>query len=134
MTKITQQDIDRAKAKQMEVFRNPKLLLRAHEIAEAFFDENANGIALQKELRDLLINQGEWDFEQEIKDHPYGMEVPNLGKGTDDDERKDWLAAHLDPSDYILMPKNAMGKYKDHWNWIYFREKDQAMLFKLTWY
>ena len=84
--------------------------------------------------RSMLLEQGEWEFEQEIINHPYGVEIAKLGRGLPDDEFRQWLNDHFKESDFIMMPKNAMGKYADQWCWIFFRKKNQAALCKLTWF
>ncbi len=61
------------------------------------------------------------------------MEVPGLVGTEPRPNMTDWLKNQFADEDYILMPHVAQGKYKDRWNWIHFRSKDQAMLFKLTW-
>lgn len=91
-----------------------------------------NGMDKFMKLRAQLLRQGEKDFEAEIASFPYGVIIPGLGKGLDDEAMREWLDQQFG-SDYYIMPINAQGKYKDRWNWIYFKTKDQAMLFKLTW-
>jgi len=83
-------------------------------------------------VRDTLIRQGELEFEAETKDHPFSIELPDLNSN-EEQLVKVWLEERFEKSDYIFMPINAQGKYKDCWNWVYFKKKDQAMLFKLTW-
>lgn len=119
-----------------EVFRNPDLRLKASEVREKFYLANADGHSLFKEMEALLKHQGEWDFEQEIKDHPHGVEVKGLGTPDFAESREDemnwWLTTNIPNTDYIIMPVNAQGKYKDHWNWVYFRHRRDAILFKLS--
>lgn len=113
-----------------------QILESIKRIQNRFTEPNADGVKLFKEMRDLLIRQGELHFENEIRDHPYGMEITTLGQVDALDKEEEimiWLRARYDDSQYIIMPRNAQGKYKEHWNWIYFKDKSQAMLFKLTW-
>jgi len=88
-------------------------------------------------IRKAMLTQGEHDFELEIANHPYGVEVKGLGTPEfaqeTEEEIMEWLKNHVAKSDYIFMPTNAMGIYKDRWNWVYFKTQNQAILFKLTW-
>lgn len=119
------------------VFTNPEILDRALYVRQQFNLGKDNPATLYETMEKLLIAQGEWDFEQEVKDHPYAIEVEGLGTPEFAANKEEgvlaWLKRQFSESDYIFMPRNAMGKYKDRWNWIFFRKKDQAMLFKLTW-
>lgn len=125
------------KLKLEDVFKNPEYQEKARQIQMAFNDPQADGHTLYKAMEDLLKRQGEWDFEQEILPYPYGLEIKDLGKQEFADLKetqiKEWIEARFQPSDYLIMPQNASGKYKDHWNWIYFKKKEQAALFKLVW-
>lgn len=120
-----------------EVFKNPNIRREAVRIRAQFQVPGADGHALYKEMEVLLINQGEWDFEQEVETYPYGLPVEGLGTSDFASQReadiKEWLDSRIPASDYLFMPTNASGKYKDHWNWIYFKKKEQAALFKLVW-
>lgn len=120
-----------------DVFKNPEFREKARQVQLAFNDPQADGHSLYKEMEDLLRKQGEWDFEEEIKHFPYGIEIIGLGQQEFADIKelrvKEWLEERFQPSDYLLMPSNASGKYKDHWNWIYFKKKTQAALFKAFW-
>ena len=123
--------------KPQAVITDPQLI-QEYDILVARFDEpGANGSDLFMQVREILIRQGEINFEQEIKDYPYGLEVVGLGTSEFAENKetaiKDWLDANLNRHDYIFMPKEVVGKYKDRWNWIFFRKSAQAVLFKLTW-
>lgn len=113
-----------------------EILKKIQAVQDQFSKPGADGASLFIQMRELLLRQSEMNFEEEIKDHPHGMPVAFIGRSVDDSQElamMDWIKANLSDDDFVLMPQNASGKYKEHWNWIYFRRKDQAMLFKLTW-
>jgi len=120
------------------VFTDKALLKQALDIQAAFDAPDANGNALYNQMRDLLVRQGEIHFEEEVRDFPHGMEVKGLG--TEDFASKQecdltaWLKEMAGPGNYLFMPSNAQGKYKDKWNWVYFKDPAIAVLFKLTWF
>jgi hypothetical protein len=89
-----------------------------------------------EEVRRKIIRKAEREFLEETSDYAVGMALPvelmtvSLTIGDDVDE---WLRNHVGEDEYLAFPNNAMGKYKDRWNWIYFKNIQDAMLFKLTW-
>lgn len=116
--------------KGLAVFTNAELHSRALALQAKWVSGNVDGHALFSDMRNLLIRQGEINFEEEVADFPYGMEISH--EVFHGDEFKEWLSDNCDPSDYILSPKNAQGIYKEKWNWIYFKDSKQAVLFKLA--
>jgi len=112
---------------------------RAKQIIREFDKPRANGHDLYIELQRLLIiDKGETDFVEETKNYPYGMDLPWVGRAdqypNQELDVKEWLNEHVDKSQYLMMPVNCVGKYKDHWRWIYFTNKVDAIRFRLTWY
>ena len=128
--------MDTIEMSDLSIFANPEFLEKAQRIIKAFEMPDANGWDLYNQLKSLIEQQSEWDFEQEVKDHPYGVEVKGLGKedfaANHEENTLAWLKANVAKADYIFMPRNATGKYKDKWNWCYFRNHQDAVLFKLT--
>lgn len=120
--------------KASEVITDPWIASEVAKIQEAFSKPGADGIILFIKMRDLLIRQAEINFENEVRDYPYGLDIPKLGLlDFPDDAMMQWLRERYSDDDYVLMPVNAQGKYKDHCNWIYFKDPSAAVLFKLTW-
>jgi len=115
--------------------QDPALIAQAHifyhNIVKNGPPSPEASLKLFERLKALMVRQGEIDFEQEVRYHPYGMQLPQdvLKEG----HFRQWLEANYNHNDYIVMPLNSMGKYKNKWDWIYFKEKRHAMLFKLTW-
>lgn len=116
---------------------SPEIAEKVKEVREAFSQPGADGTVLFEKLRDLLILQGEINFENETRNFPHGMEVPELGFDTFADQTEErmltWLRETVGEDNFVFMPVSAQGKYKDKWNWIYFKDPAMAMLFKLTW-
>ena len=123
--------------KPQAVITDPKLIQEYNILVAKFDEPGTDGSDLFMKVRDLLIRQGELNFEEEIKEYPYGLEVVGLGThdfaGNKETAIRQWLNDNCNRRDFIYMPKHVIGKYKDYWNWIYFRKSTQAVLFKLTW-
>lgn len=117
----------------LDLFKNPAYRKRAEEIQQEFGQPQTNGHSLYEELKQLITMQGEWNYEQQVRDFPHGMAIPLLGGATDLSKEMDqWLGDQVGRDNYVAFPE-CIGKYKERWNWIHFRTADQAILFKLTW-
>lgn len=89
---------------------------------------------------ETLIQQGETTFAGLIEGYPYVILVPLT---INDDERdttfideieiiEDWLNENIS-GEYISFPNNAIGKYKSMWQYVYFKNNNDAIRFKLVW-
>jgi hypothetical protein len=116
----------------LDVFRNPEYREAAVKSIQDL-ETTKDGYLLYEILKDLLTKQGEWDFEQEVKDFPHGLEIDRLGDENFGAGLTQWLDSTVGKDNYVLMPRSAFGKYHDKWNWVFFKQKDHAALFKLTW-
>lgn len=117
----------------LEIFKNPVFRQRAEEIQREFGQPQTNGHSLYDELKQLITMQGEWNYEQQVKDFPHSMPIPLEGGSTSmSSDMAGWLVGQIGDDNYIAFPE-CIGKYKERWNWIHFRTADQAILFKLTW-
>lgn len=112
-----------------EIFTNPEYLAECTRIQAKFGEPDADGMMLYKEMQELLIRQGEWNFEQQVKDHPYWVALPDRSEL----EMVQWIEDRCTEDEFVFQPQAAQGKYKDCFNRVYFRQASQAVLFKLTW-
>jgi hypothetical protein len=122
----------------LKAFTHPDFIKEAKELIESYSILDNDAFDLGSELQAILLRQYEWEFEDEIKDHPYGIGIPKLGTYDFAQEVElellEWLDNTYPRDDYIFMPLSAYGKYKDKWNWIYFKKASQAVHFKLIWF
>lgn len=93
-------------------------------------------------LRKIYQEEGEYQFEQEIKDFPIYVHCPNISimftKSVTAmidhiDEMQEWCAEQFEPGTYLAFPTSAMGKYAQQANGTFFKYKSDAILFKLRW-
>lgn len=80
------------------------------------------------------------EYEELVKNYPYNVPVPI---SFTEDERKDhiwlgeikviekWLEKNID-TEYIAFP-DACGVRKDEWSHVFFKDKDDAFMFKMVW-
>lgn len=111
------------------VITKPTLMERIEALQDQIRSNSVDGYEAFRKMRDLIWEQGEYDFEQEVKDHPHGVYV-GLDNG---DKALSWLKEHLKPEDYVAFPNSAIATYKACVHNVYFRKSSDAVLFKLAW-
>ena len=92
-----------------------------------------------EEMRKILA-KAELAFEEKIALYPFKIKMV-LIKADDEpsilfmDEIKKiekWLKRNI-KGGYISFPDDAIGKFKGHWQYCFFKYEEDAILFKLTW-
>lgn len=88
-----------------------------------------------------ILQQAEQEFKQEIDQYPYAVThdlYREDGQWTDEiqefvEVREAWLKANVLPGDYFAFPTSASGTYKSYWQKVFFKNKANAVLYKLMW-
>jgi len=91
-----------------------------------------------KKSLEYLIQKGVKEFEEKIAGFNYRVDFPKIpiaGEGQSEfiKDREDWLKENCEPNSFIAFPNEAIGKYRDYWSSCYFKNKADAVIFKLTW-
>lgn len=126
-------DLTSANERATQIFTKPGLLKQVKKIQSDISRNKIDGVAGMEQLKELLIVQGEYNFEQQVKDFPYHVTL-DLAKKDDvlGKQALDWLEANLSTDEYLAFPNEAIGIYKDCSSNIYFRSVSLATLFKLS--
>lgn len=87
-----------------------------------------------------LVKQGEIEFSILVDGYPYIILVPLTITEDERDIRfvkeieiiEGWLEENI-ANEYIPFPNSAVGRYKEMWQYVYFKNRDDAIRFKLVW-
>lgn len=132
------------KSRAEELFKKPGLLAKVEALQERFVAPAEDGHLLLGELQNAIVEQSEWDFEQQIIPFPYVVEVPKakfldkkyrLNKTGEPspkfNELESWLAKNIPADEYLAFPSTAAGKHKDCCFNVYFKTLNWATYFKV---
>ena len=127
-----------------DTFTKPGLLEQAHSVQRAFAEPGADGHALVQRLRELIAEESEYKFEQMVSEFPIAITIPKdgkskkmrLGGGGDPmpifEEVEAWLKNHVPADQYVAFSDLAAFKYKDCYFNVYFKDKNWATYFKVS--
>lgn len=124
-----------------KTFTKPGLADQAINLQQAMYNNEMMGVTGFERLRDLLKEEMEYQFEQEIKDYPVVVKIPAVRFKVDSglsspsplfEEIESWLLANVPVGEYIAFPTNASGKYKDCIFNVYFKHPSWATYFKVS--
>lgn len=113
---------------QIENLRNLTGLHKSGELGNEDFNS---------QVMEFLIESGEQVFSDRIKDLPYIVKF-NLTNITDAEmlqfieAREHWLVENA-TGEYVSFSNDAIGRYKECWQYVYFKNKHDALIFRLTW-
>jgi hypothetical protein len=136
--------LDQATTKAREIITKPGLLDHMLAVQRQMVEPEQDGHILLAKMREILIEQGEYDFEQEIKDFPVVIQMPESAftkakyklNTTGDPSpvfkvAEDWLRANVPSDEYLAFPNTACGKYKKCCFNVYFKSATWATYFKI---
>lgn len=122
-------------------FTKPGLLKKVKALQREIERNTARGTHGFDDLRLLLIEEGEYRFEQRVKDYPVVVTIsrecfrPARTPGDPSPafiEYESWLTANVPFDQFIAFPDEAQGRYKDCIFNVYFKDARWAIYFKVA--